>query len=235
MASFWDNLGPGMLRTGGEFLLGQRAAGDAENRMRRAQGPLYDQMIGQAGKSLSLAGGMDPAAMAADRFKQQQALVAPGDEAARLKLMRELQAKGMLGTASFEPVAGTVPSGVALNPQMAALLAAQEGAKAQASYRSLDEGEQYLDNLLRRGGTLQSGANQARAQGQVALQTIPKRQSPLDALLKSGVGLLKNKETAKALPGMFRGGMDWLRNIGKPPSYDFSRFDMSQNDDDNIF
>ena len=46
--SFWDTIGPGLIQTGGNVFLGQRADREAEQRLRRAQGPLYDQMLGQA-------------------------------------------------------------------------------------------------------------------------------------------------------------------------------------------
>jgi len=216
--SFWDNIGPGLLETGGNVFLGRRAAKEAEDRLRRAQGPLYDQMQGMAGQSLNLAQGMDPTKMATDRFTQQQALLAPGMEADKLALWRQLQAKGMLGAASFAPVAGTInTTGQPMNPQMAALLAAQEGAKARSAYQSLGEGQDYLDQLLRRSGMLQGGAQGARATGQVALQQIPAKPSITEQVVRGGMNILKDPkargaifEGVKKIPGMLGDIGSWL-------------------------
>ena len=221
MASFWDNIGPGLLETGGNIFLQNRAAREAEQRLRRAQGPLYDQQQAMAGQALGLARGMDPKAQAAERFAAQQALVAPGNEADRLALMRELQAKGMLGAASFAPVAGTSnTTGQPMNPQMAALLAAQQGAKERAAFQSLGEGEQYLNNLLQRGGMLQQQAQGAQAAGQRAMREIPAKPSITEMVVKGGVNLLKDKGArdlilsgVKKIPGMLGGAGDWISGL----------------------
>ena len=226
MASFWDTLGPGLLKVGGELFLQNRANKENDSLLRRAQGPLYDQMNAQAGKSLALADSMDPKAMAAERFNAQQGLLAPGQEADRLKLMRELQAKGLLGVASHQPVPGTVATpGVAMNPHMAALFAAQEGARARSAYDSLREGEGYLTDLLRRSGMLQGQAQNARATG---LATTPRRPSTAGILGRGAMDALKDKQTrdaifgyAKQVPGMISGALDWLRPSA-PASYDYS-------------
>jgi len=228
MASFWDNIGPGLLQTGMGVYSGKQADKAAADKLRRAQGPLYDQMLGQAGKSLAMAGSMDPKAMAAERFGAQQALLEPGNEAARQKLMRELYSKGMLGAASYTPVPGTVATpGQPMNPQMAALLAAQEGAKSKAAYESLGEGEQYLNNLLGRSTGLQSSATAARAAG---LQATPYKKTTGGMIASGLTGLLKDPgarsavwEGAKKLPGMISGAADWLGSFNAPaPSYDYS-------------
>ena len=228
MASFWDNIGPGLLQTGLGVYSGKQADKAAEEKLRRAQGPLYDQLMGQAGKSLSMAGSMDPKALATERFGAQQALLEPGNEAARQKLMRELYSKGMLGAASYTPVPGTVATpGQPMNPQMAALLAAQEGARSKVAYESLGEGEQYLNNLLGRGTGLQSAANVARASG---LQATPYKKTT-GGMIASGLsGLLRDPsargavwEGAKKIPGMISDLGGWLGSFNAPaPSYDYS-------------
>jgi hypothetical protein len=221
MASFWDTMGPGLLQIGGNAFLGSRASKEAEERLRRAQGPLYDTQQTMAGKSLALAGSMDPTAMAADRFAQQQALVAPGNEAARLALMRELQSKGMLGTASYAPVAGTVnTTGAPMNPQMAALLAAQEGAKAQASYGSLKEGNDYLTQLLGNSGMLQRQAQDARTSGIRAqfgdrYTGLPAKPSLSEQVIKGGLNLLKDPKARDAVMGAVKGIPGMLGSVNK--------------------
>lgn len=191
--SFWDTMGPGMLQIGGGYLGQRMAANRAESDLRKAQGPLYDQLMGQAGKSLALAGNMDPQAMAAQRFAQQQALLAPGKEADIQALMRQLVARGQLGVASHGAVAGTAATpGVPMNPQLAALYAAQAGATAKSAYDSQREGEDYLNNLLRRGGMLQSQAQNARSTGVDARRYMPSKPSVGETLLKGGMNLLKD-------------------------------------------
>lgn len=219
MASFWDNIGPGLIQTGGNLYLQNRAAQEAEKRLRRAQGPLYDQQQAMAGQSLNLAQGMDPKALAAERFAAQQALVAPGNEAERQDLMRKLQAQGMLGAASYAPVAGTVATpGTAMNPQMAALLAAQEGAKAKAAYGSLGEGEQYLNDLINRGGALNRQALGAQASGQQALAQIPRKPTLSEMLVK---GAIKNPAVVKQAAGMLGQGASWLKGVIAPDKRDY--------------
>lgn len=214
MASFWDEIGPGLLQTGGNIYLRNRASKEAESRLRRAQGPLYDQQQRLAGESLNLAGGMDPTAMAADRFAKQQALVEPGNQADLLALQRQLQAKGMLDSASFAPVAGTVSTpGVAMNPQLAALFAAQQGAKERASYNSLREGNDYLDQLLNRSGMLQRQAQGAQATGQQALNQIPAKPSITEQIVKGGVNILKDPKARESVMAAIKGAPDFVRNL----------------------
>lgn len=216
--SFWEKFGPGMLQLGGGYLGERMAARRGEAELRKAQGPLYDQLMGQAGRSLSLAGSMDPQVMAAQRFAQQQALLAPGMEADRQDLMRQLQKQGLLGVSSFSPVPGTVATpGVAMNPHLAALYAAQEGAKAKSAYDAQREGEAYLDSLLRRSGMLQGQAQVARSTGQMARGYLPSKPSIGETLLRGGMSLLKDPRALKSVTGMIGSGIDWLR--GSTPSY----------------
>lgn len=207
-ASFWDNVnwgsvGPGLLSAGIGVLSGKESDQEKQRRLQQAQGPLYDQEIGLASKSLALAGGMDPKAMAADRFAAQQGLVAPSNEADEQALMRKLQAKGMLGVASHQAVPGTAPQpGVAMNPYMAALYAAQAGAKNKAAYDSLGEGERYLDSLLNRSTKLQAGAaDRTRAMYNI----MPTERSTSSRLLEGAGALLKNPEIMKGVGGLFSG------------------------------
>jgi hypothetical protein len=207
-------MGPGLIQGGLGLYGANRQSQQAEDRLRRAQGPLYDQQQRLAGDSLNLAQNMDPKAMAAERFATQQALVAPGNEAARLELMRKLQKQGLLGAASFAPVAGTVATpGVPINPQMAALFAAQEGAKAQASYGSLKEGNDYLSQLLGNAGMLQRGAQDARSTGQRAMDQIPRKVSVMDQVVKQGGNILKDKQGRDAILAAIKSAPEFVRNL----------------------
>ena len=222
--SFWDTVGPGLLQTGGNIYLRQKAAQEAEDRLRRAQGPLYNQTQDLAGQTLNLAQGMDPAKMAADRFAQQQAILEPGMQADQLALFRQLQAKGLLNAASFAPVAGTLnTTGGPMNPQMAALFAAQQGAKSQAAYQSLGEGQQYLNDLLQRSGMLQGQGQRAQATGQTAMGQIPAKPSIAAQIVGGGMDILKDPSArsavwnaVKKIPGMLGSAGDWLGEISMP-------------------
>ena len=220
--SFWDRLGPGLLQTGMGVYGGRQANKADEERLRRAQGPLYDQLMSQAGTSLSAAGSMDPKALGAERFATQQGLLAPGMEAQRAQLMRELQARGQLGTATFQPVPGTVATpGVPMNPQLAALYAAQEGAKAKSAYESLGEGERYLDTLLNRSKSLQGAAQTARSTG---AQVTPYKKTTGGMIAGGLTSLLKDPRAASAvwqgakkIPGMLGEGWDWMTGAQAAP------------------
>jgi len=202
-SSFWDGLGTGLLQTGVGVLSGKESEKAMLERLKAARGPLYDQEIGLASKSLALAGNMDPKAAAAERFAAQQGLVAPSNEADEQALMRKLQAKGMLGVASYGAVPGTAPQpGVAMNPYLAALYAAQAGAKNKAAYDSLGEGERYLDQLINRSQKLQA-APVDRASAMYRM--TPLKQSTSSRLLQGAGSLLSNPEIVKGIGGLFSG------------------------------
>jgi len=200
----------------------QRQASEREKLLRRTQGPLYDQQQKLAGESLSLARGADPKAMAAERFAEQQKLLAPGNEADMNNLMQMLQSRGLLGLSSYSAVPGTQQQGAPVNPYVASLLAAQQGAKSRSAFDSLKEGEQYLDQLVRRGGALSGQAQQGQAAQQYALQQAQirgRKPNITDTLLKGGMKLLGNKpaqdaiwEQLKRVPGLlgFGGGGDYF-------------------------
>src|SRR3990167_843483 len=213
MASFWDQFGPGLLEQAGSLYGQRRQASEREKLLRLAQGPLYDQQQQMAGQSLALARGTDPKAMAAERFAEQQKLLAPGNEADMNNLMQMLQSKGLLGLSSYSAVPGTQQQGASVNPYVASLLAAQQGAKSKSAFDSLKEGEQYLDQLVRRGGALSGQAQQGQVAQQYALQQAQvrgRKPNITDTLLKGGMKLLSNKPAQdaiwaqlKKLPGLF--------------------------------
>ena len=221
MASFWEGLLPGMIQTGAGIYSEKLARDEAQKRLRAAQGPLYQQMQGMAGKSLGLAGSMDPKAMAAERFGAQQDLLAPQFKLDEQSLMRDLQKRGMLGVASHAPVPGTTQTpGVPVNPQLAALYAAQAGAKSRSAYESLGEGERYLDQLINRGGMLSRGAMGQRAGDFAAQATVPPRPSITERVVRTGGKLLSDPKNlqkvigaAKSLPGLFGSAGNWISGL----------------------
>ena len=99
MASFWEGLLPGMIQTGAGLYSEKLARDEAQKRLRASQGPLYQQMQGMAGKSLDIAGSMDPKALASERFRAQQDLLAPQFKLDEQSLMRDLQKRGKIGRA----------------------------------------------------------------------------------------------------------------------------------------
>jgi len=219
----WGQIGQGLLRTGGNFWLQAQKRKQAEDELRRAQGPLYGQQQKLAGQSLALASGMDPRAMADERFKAQQALLAPGNAAAEQELMRRLQAQGLLGLSSFAPVPGTVQTpGVAMNPHLAALYAAQEGARSKSAYDALREGEGYLDRLVGRTGTLQGQANAAQQAGMFARAGMPQKPSIGQTLVSGGLKLLQDPKTVKTIGGLLGSAGDWLRDWNSSSSGPFN-------------
>ena len=93
---------------------------------------------------------------------------------------------------------------------MAALFSAQQGGKNTAGYESLGEGEQYLNDLLRRGGMLQQQAQGAQAAGQRAMQQIPAKPSVAEMLMKGGINILKDPKARGEITGMLGKGWDWM-------------------------
>ena len=89
-SQFGQDYGPGLLsgalELGGGLYRDKRAQSSNEALLRRAQGPNYQQQQQMAGQALNLAQNLDPKAAAAERFRAQQELMHPGEEAAQQKL-----------------------------------------------------------------------------------------------------------------------------------------------------
>lgn len=228
---FWGNIGSGLLGTGAGYMTTKAGEKDDERRKAASQDPLFMQMQNAAGQSMSLAGNTDPKAHAAERFGAQQALVEPGNKAKELEVLRRLHASGTSGLGSNAPVAGTVSTpGQPVNPQLAALYAAQQGAKETASYNSLREGEGYLNNMLSRAGMLSNAGNNRRTQN---LAATPSKSPGMGTQLLSGLAgsLMKN-------PGMLGQGFDAIKSLfggdssslqlpaTDPGGYDFGSWSM---------
>lgn len=203
---FGDQFGPGLLGVGAN-IFGERAAGRQQQQMvRDLRGPLYGTEQALAGRSLALAGSMDPRAAAAERFAAQQQLLAPGEEAQRQELMRMLQSQGLLGLSSYGAIPGVVTTpGQPVNPYVASLLAAQGTQRAKSAYESLNEGEQQLDRLIGRSNTLQSGG---RAATNAALQAklLAPRPSTASTLLRGASGLLQNPRVQQGVWDLLKKG-----------------------------
>ena len=237
MASFWDTIGPGLLETGVGLFGERRKAQQQQKLLEQARGPLYDTQQALAGRSLALARSTDPKAVAAERFGAQQSLVAPSNEAAMNNLMQMLQSRGLLGLSSYSAVPGTAQTpGVPVNPYVASLLAAQEGAKSKSAYQSLAEGEEQLDRLIERGGALQRGAQSAQQSGigAVSAKLLTPKPRISDALLRGGMSILKDPrarnnvwDLIKKVPGLFGGSQAYsapgfVPQAWNEPAYDYS-------------
>lgn len=210
---FWGKAGPGMLDVGVGMYTRRQAQNEAEQRLRDARGPLYDQATAGATGMLTAAGNFDPQAFAADRFKTQQALVAPVQEKSFDDFYRKLYAKGQLGMGTYNPgVEGVTPNGMLMNPQLTAFLAAQNAQRSKDAYGALGEGQKYLDSTLNRADLLARTAGNAQATGLEGQRTQPSRAAGTAELLRGVSGVLKD---SGVLPGMFKTGMNWLGDIGR--------------------
>ncbi len=214
---FLKKAGPGMLDFGLGMYSKNAAQKEAAQRLAQAQGPIYQQATNAASGMLTSAGGFDPNAFAADRFKQQQALLDPVYAKQTSDLMSTLRGRGQLGIATYNPgVEGITPNGTAMNPQLAALFAAQNAQRSKDAYGSLDQGQQYLDKTLDRAGMLQRTAANAQDTGLQAARTQPSRAAANAELLKGGVGVLKDagvlKDIFSKAPGMISSGVGWLKD-----------------------
>jgi hypothetical protein len=217
----------------GVDLFGQRAAGRQQDRfVRDIRGPQYGTEQALAGRSLALAGNMDPQAAAAERYNAQQALMAPGEEAQRQALMRQLQSQGLLGLSSHGAIPGVVTTpGQPVNPYMASLLAAQQTQRAKSAYDSLNQGEAQLDRLIGRSNTLQQGG---RAANIAALQSKAMAPKPSTAmtLLKGASGILKDPRAQKSIWDLLGKGAGMLGGVYDKFRYpDFSQSTTYRNDD----
>jgi hypothetical protein len=230
---FWSKAGPGLLDFGMGLYSRNAGMKEAEERLKRAQGPLYGQQMAAAGGMLNQAAGFDPNAAAADRFAQQQALVKPVQDKALTDYMRMLHAKGQLGTATYEQglEGGTTGAGMLANPKLASFFAAQNAQRSKDAYAAMDQGQSYLDKLLNRSGMLQTNAANTQRAGLEAMRTQPSRATANHQLLKGGLGILKDSGVLNDVfkpGGMIGGAMDWLKGIFNPAPAPQPIFEMPQ-------
>ena len=118
-----------------------------------------DNMFGAANSVFGQLKDFNPQTFATDRYNSAQALLAPGDQLAEQDLMQQLFNKGGFGLTTNTPASATPGAGgsvlpgsgsVGVNPYAATFLNSRNARNADMSYRSLSEGESYLDNLIRR-------------------------------------------------------------------------------------
>jgi hypothetical protein len=147
-----------------------------------------------ANQALNVAGGMDPRALGQERYDATQGLLAGSDAKNEADLMRMLQAKGMLGAATFNPgVEGITPNGTAMNPKLAAYYAAKNARDAKMAAGALDQGD-----------ALQGQAANTQRAGMVAQDSQPSKSAATMQLLKGIGGVAKDT-------GLFGMGADWLK------------------------
>ncbi len=122
---------------------------------------LHNGMIGGANKAFGLAGDFNPMTHAKERYDASQALLAPGDQQANDGLMQDLYNKGGFGLTTNQTSVNGQPVGV--NPFVNTFMNARNTRNAGMAYKSLGEGESYLDNLINRGnGMMRSGLDLQR-------------------------------------------------------------------------
>lgn len=204
-SDFWDTFGkaaPGMFGTAAGLWAKNAAQKEAEDRLRQVQDPLYAQQQAAAQKSLALAGSMDPKALAAERLKAEQDLLAPKDAADLTDLQQRLYTTGTAGLGTYNSGSGT--PGMLVNPGMNAYYAAKMDRDRMLAADALNQGESYLDRLNARAGTLQNQAIWRQRANMEAQRTIPTSTDKTLELLKSGIGMAKDF-------GLFGKGLDWLR------------------------
>ena len=208
---FWSRVGPGLLDFGFGLYNRNAAQSEAEERLKRARGPLYDQSMGAAQGMMTQAGTFDPQAHAAERFNAQQALMKPVQDKQLADLLRVLHAKGQLGMGTYNAglEGGTTDAGMLMNPKMAAFFAAQNAQRSKDAYGALDQGQAYLDKLLNRSSNLQKQAGATQASG-IAGEMMQNSRATADKQLFKGVsGMLKNtgllKDIFKGGAGLFGG------------------------------
>jgi hypothetical protein len=211
---FWRRMeagAPGMVDLG-VGLWGNRAGRrEAQKELNIAQGPEFMNAMNASQGALARAGSMDPKAAAAERFNAAQGLLRGQDAASEDQLMRSLYQRGMLGAANYNPgVEGITPNGTAMNPQMAAFYAARNARDGRMAFDSLREGEGQIDRMLGRSSGLQNQANNMRGATQGARGALPSKAAGTMNLLKGATGILKDTGVLKDIPGMLRGGADWL-------------------------
>lgn len=208
---FWSRVGPGLLDFGFGLYNRNAAQSEAEERLKRARGPLYDQSMGAAQGMMTQAGTFDPQAHAAERFNAQQALMKPVQDKQLADLLRVLHAKGQLGMGTYNAglEGGTTDAGMLMNPKMAAFFAAQNAQRSKDAYGALDQGQAYLDKLLKRSSELQYDARAAQRGGLEAEQVRPPKATANRELVKGGLGMLKDtgllKDIFKGGAGLFGG------------------------------
>ncbi len=228
---FWSKAGPGLLDFGLNLYSKSAAEREAEERLKRARGPLYNQgqdaaqlALGQATTTMGQATNFDPDKYAAEHFAKQQALMKPVQDRNFADITRALYAKGQLGTGVYNPgVEGIEASGMLMNPKLAAFFAAQNAQRSKDSLTSMEAGQSYLDRLLKRAGAAGQNAStaaqiaaNAQSTGLAGERVLPSKSTSNAQLIKGGLGVLKDTGILGDIfkpGGMISSGTDWLKSI----------------------
>jgi hypothetical protein len=250
--SFWSQWGPGLFSTGvnaGVNLYGMRQGRkEADARLRAENPALYNQLTQAAQGQLALAGNADPAAIAKQRFEQQQELLRPLREKQEAELMSSLRGRGMLGISNYQgagtdPISKTTQTwaqapGVAVNPHIAAWHAAQAGQQSKDAYAAQAEGDKRVDQILARAGALSGAAQHAQPSGRVQDQALKAKYGLGPTLLRGAADIFKQNPAVignlfSAGAGLFKDGLSWLRGpTAAAPSlfddyFDYGDFNMA--------
>lgn len=216
-SDFWSQAVPGMLNFGFGMYNRNAAQSEAEEKLRRARGPLYDQSMNAATGVMNQAGAFDPQAHAAERFGAQQALLKPVQDRQLADFMSMLRAKGQLGMGTYNAglEGGATDAGMLMNPQMAAFFAAQNAQRSKDAYGALGEGQSYLDNLLKRSTGLQTQAGATQRAGLEGQRTLPAKATANRELYKGGAGMLQNILKPGGMAGVKDVG-GWIQSLFQP-------------------
>lgn len=206
---FWGALkqgAPGLLNAGLNYVGNRMAGSDAANRLNTAQGPDYQAAMAGSRTALANAGSLDPNAAGSQWLANQRGLLAPGDSADEAALLRQLNATGMLGAASYGVQGPGAASGVAQNPLAAAYYAQRAKRDATMAANAQQYGQGMIDTQLQRSRALQDQANAGRSSTLNAGKTVPSAGAANALLLKGLGGVISNT-------GLLGKGVDWLKNI----------------------
>lgn len=206
MAINWADTGAGMFNLGANWYGADQQKRADEKRLAAARGPLYESQLASAGNLQAQAGGVTPQA----EFDAMRGLVQPGRAADQASLMRQLQAKGLMGVSNYTGASPTAPTGVGTpqgqswtpgmltNPHMAALFAAQQGADARMAAGAIGSSRAEQSRLL----------NESRAQSGAATGSQQRGMAPYAP--GSGVSAAGKS----AMPGLLGGLGGLLKNTG---------------------
>lgn len=209
---FWRRMGraaPGLFDLGAGVYGMNEAQDEAAANLQAARDPYYQAASAGASTALKRADGINPKKAGAEWLRTQRGLLRPGDAADEAALMRQLQATGMLGAASYGVQGPGAAEGVAQNPLAAAFYAQRANRDAKLAAEAFDRGEAQIDRMVNRSGMLSGQAANRQNANLNALRTQPSRAASRLNLLKGAGSILKDTGVLKDIGGLF-GNLDWL-------------------------
>ena len=200
--SWWDSptgqitqaATPGMLGAGVNWYANEQEKKQAAQRAAAAQGPQYNLAGQMQTEALNAAQATNPNEVAANQYGQWSNIVEPSFAKDVSATRGQLLARGQTGMGQENPgIAGYTPvAGQEVNPQLAALYAAQAGERSKAALGSLNQGRDYVTSLVTRAGNLGTMRGEALKTGQNAQPA--RTPSPMSGMLGSLSGMLGNKD-----------------------------------------